>query len=286
MRGVIFMVIASIGWTGMFIFVRLLAGDYSTFEILFVRNAVALLILTPLIVRSGVGVLRTERIWLHILRAGLSYLGMLGLYYGIAHIPLGDVVALSFTQPLFITVLAAIILGEAVGMARWRATIIGFIGVLIIVRPGFAEIGVATIAVIIAALLYSASNVCIKLLMRTDTPLQGVIYVNLIMMPLALIPALFAWTTPGWTDFGYMVGVGLSGTMGVYFLTKSYHAADASAVVPYDFLRLPLTAGGAFILFDEVLDIWTWIGAAVIFGSSYVLVRFESRRDAVASNNA
>ena len=77
-----------------------------------------------------------------------------------------------------------------------------------------------------------------------------------------------------------MVGVGLSGTLGVYFLTKSYHAADASAVVPYDFLRLPLTAGCAFILFDETLDIWTWIGAAVIFGSSYALVHFEARRDA------
>ena len=188
MRGVIFMIIASIGWTGMFLFVRLLAGDYSTFEILFVRNAVALLVLMPLMVRSGVGVLRTDRLWLHILRAVLSYLGMLGLYYGISRIPLGDVVALSFTQPLFITVLAAIVLGEAVGIARWRATIIGFIGVLIIVRPGFVEIGTATIAVIIAALLYGGSNVCIKILMRTDTPLQGVIFVNLIMLPLAMVP--------------------------------------------------------------------------------------------------
>lgn len=280
LRGAIFMIIATFGWTGMFIFVRLLAGNYSTFEILFVRNAVALLILMPLMVRSGVGVLRTERIWLHIFRASLSYLGMLGLYYGIAHIPLGDVVALSFTQPLFITLLAAIILGEAVGIARWRATLIGFIGVLIIVRPGFVEIGTATIAVIIAALLYGASNVCIKALMRTDTPLQGVIYVNLIMLPLAMVPAMFAWKTPNLLDFGYMLGVALSGTMGVYFLTKSYHAADASAVIPYDFLRLPMTAGGAFILFDEVLDIWTWAGAAVIFGSSYALVRFEARREA------
>ena len=77
-----------------------------------------------------------------------------------------------------------------------------------------------------------------------------------------------------------MVGVGLSGTLGVYMLTKAYHAADASAVVPYDFLRLPMTAGCAFILFGEIVDFWTWIGAAVIFGSSYALVRFEARREA------
>lgn len=286
MRGVIFMVIATIGWAAMMIFVRLLVDDYSTFEILFVRNAVALIVLTPLLMRSGLGVLRTGRPWLHVLRATLSYLGMLGLYYGISLIPLGDVVALSFTQPLFITMLAVPMLGEAVGMARWRATAIGFLGVLIIVRPGFAEISGATIAVLVAALLYSASNICIKLLMRTDTPLQAVVYVNLIMLPLALVPALFAWNAPGWADFGLMIGVGLSGTLGVYMLTKSYHVADASAVVPFDFLRLPMTAAGAFILFGEVVDLWTWIGAAVIFGSSYVLVRFESRRDAVTSNNA
>ncbi len=286
MRGVIFMVIATIGWAAMMIFVRLLVDDYSTFEILFVRNAVALIVLSPLLMRSGLGVLRTGRPWLHVLRATLSYLGMLGLYYGISLIPLGDVVALSFTQPLFITVLAALILGEAVGMARWRATAIGFLGVLIIVRPGFAEISGATIAVLVAALLYSASNICIKLLMRTDTPLQAVVYVNLIMLPLALVPALFAWNAPGWADFGLMIGVGLSGTLGVYMLTKSYQAADASAVVPFDFLRLPMTAAGAFILFGEIVDLWTWIGAAVIFGSSYALVRFESRRDAVTSNNA
>ncbi|NQU72760.1 MAG: DMT family transporter, partial [Rhodospirillales bacterium] len=258
MRGVIFMVIATFGWTGMMIFVRLLVDDYSTFEILFVRNAVALIVLAPLLMRSGLGVLRTGRPWLHVLRATLSYLGMLGLYYGISLIPLGDVVALSFTQPLFITVLAALMLGEVVGMARWRATVIGFLGVLIIVRPGFAEISGATIAVLVAALLYSASNICIKLLMRTDTPLQAVVYVNLIMLPLALVPALFAWNTPGLADFGLMVGVGLSGTLGVYMLTKSYQVADASAVVPFDFLRLPMTATGAFILFGEVVDLWTW----------------------------
>ncbi len=280
MRGVAFMIAACVGWTAMMIFVRLLAGDYSTFEILFVRNAVALIVLGPVLMREGIGVLRTERLGLHVLRAALAYLGMLGLFYGISRIPLGDVVALSFTQPLFITVLAAIILGEAVGMARWRATVIGFIGILIIVRPGFEEISFATIAVIVSALIYGGSNICIKLLMRTDRPIQAVIYVNLIMLPLGLVPALFVWTTPGWADFGLMVGVGLSGTLGVYMLTKAYHAADASAVVPYDFLRLPMTAGCAFILFGEIVDFWTWIGAAVIFGSSYALVRFEARREA------
>ncbi len=275
-RGAMFMVVATVLWASMMVFVRLLAGGYSTFEILFFRNAVALILLSPLIARAELGVLRTTRPMMHMTRAVLSYAGMLGLFYAIGKIPLSDVVALSFAQPLFITVLAALLLGEAVGMARWRATAIGFLGILIIVRPGFEEVGIATLVVIAAALLYGGSNICIKALMRTDTPLQAVIYVNLLMLPLSLVPTLFAWTTPGWTDLVFLICVGITGTAAVYMLTKSYQAADASAVVPYDFLRLPFTAAAAYLMFSETGDVWTWLGAAVIFGSSYALVRIEA----------
>lgn len=277
-RGALFMVCATFGWATMMVLVRMLTGAYSTFEILFFRNLVALILLSPIIARAGIGVLHTRRPGLHLLRAVLSYLGMVGLFYGIARIAVADVVALSFTQPLFIVVLAALVLKEGVGLARWRATVIGFVGVLIIIRPGFQDVGPATLVVIVSALLYGGSNVCIKALMRTDTPLQAVVYVNLLMLPLSLIPALFFWTTPGWTDLALMVGVGASGTAAVYMLTKAYAAADASAVVPYDFLRLPFTATAAYVMFNETVDIWTWAGAAVIFGSSYALVRIESLR--------
>lgn len=282
-RGAVFMVLATVFWAAMMLFVRLLSADYSTFEILFFRTVIALGVLTPAILRTGVVALRTERFPLHCLRAALSYTGMVGLFYGIAHIPVAEVVALSFTQPLFIAVLAALVLGEAAGLARWRATVIGFVGVLIIVRPGFAEVGLATVAVIVAALLYGGSNICIKALMRTDTPLHAVIYVNLLMMPLAAVPAALTWVTPGWADVALLFGVGITGTLGVYFVSKAYHAADASAVVPYDFLRLPFTAAGAYLLFGEVADGWTWAGAAVIFASSYALVRIERRSAAAPS---
>ncbi len=277
-RGALFMVCATACWAAMMVLVRMLTGDYSAFEILFFRNLVALMLLGPIIAHAGIGVLRTRRPGLHVLRAALSYLGMLGLFYGIARLAVADVVALSFTQPLFIVVLAALILKEGVGLARWRATLLGFIGVLIIVRPGFAEIGLATVVVIVSALLYGGSNVCIKALMRTDTPFQAVVYVNLLMLPMSLIPTVFFWTTPGWTDLALMAGVGVTGTAAVYMLTRAYAAADASAVVPYDFLRLPFTATAAYVMFNETVDVWTLAGAAVIFGSSYALVRIESRR--------
>ena len=181
----------------------------------------------------------------------MSFTGMLGFFFAIGHLPLGDVVALSFTQPLFIVVLAALILGERVGMARWRAMAIGFAGVLIIVRPGFQEIGIATIAVIGSALLYAGSNICIKVLMRTDTPAQAAISVNILMLPLSFATALPGWIMPNAVQTLLLVGVGVSGTLGIYLISRAYLAAEASAVVPYDFLRLPLTAAVAFMLFDE-----------------------------------
>jgi drug/metabolite transporter (DMT)-like permease len=269
------MALATVAWTVMIALVRQLAGEISTFETMFFRNAVGVAMLSPVVLRG-----ETRRWWsarpgLHCLRALMSFTGMLGFFFAIGHLPLGDVVALSFTQPLFIVVLAALILGERVGMARWRAMAIGFAGVLIIVRPGFQEIGIATIAVIGSALLYAGSNICIKVLMRTDTPAQAAISVNILMLPLSFATALPGWIMPNAVQTLLLVGVGVSGTLGIYLISRAYLAAEASAVVPYDFLRLPLTAAVAFMLFDEAPNLWTWFGALVIFASSYALVRTE-----------
>ena len=278
-RGAGYMVLAGISWTGMMVAVRLVSDDFHTFELLLFRNVIAVAVVLPMMLRGGAAVLRSDRLGLHAVRTVLAYLGMMGLYYGIAHIPLADVVALSFTQPLFITVMAAALLSEAVGVARWRATAVGFVGILIIVRPGFAEIGLATLAVLASAVIYAGSNICIKMLMRTDTATQSVAYVNLMMLPLSIVPALLVWTAPSWADAPAIVGIGLGGALGVYFVSRAYATADASAVVPYDFLRLPLTAAIGYVLFSEVADVWTWAGAAVIFGSSYMLVRLETRAE-------
>ena len=277
LQGAVYMMFAAVSWTVMLILVRSLGDAYSTFEVLFVRNLVTVAFIVPLLVGSGGAVFRTRRMPLHCTRVAFAYIGILGLFYGLLHIPVADVVALSFTQPLFIAVLAAILLGEAVGVARWRAVAIGFAGVIVILRPGFEEIGSATLAVLASAAAYGASNICIKRLMTTDTPVQSTLYGNLLMLPLSALPAAFVWVTPGFWDALAMIGVGLGGMGGIYFVSRAYAVADASAVVPYDFLRLPLSAGAAWFLFGETSDIWMLLGAAIIFASSYALVRIETR---------
>ncbi len=276
-RGAVYMTLAALCWSAMMILVRALGDAYSAFEILFVRNLVTVAFIVPLLLRSSGSVFRTSRMGLHCVRVAFAYIGILGLFYGLLHIPVADVVALSFTQPLFIAVLAAILLGEAVGVPRWRAIAIGLAGVLIILRPGFAEIGAATLAVLASAAAYGASNICIKKLMTTDTPVQSTLFGNLLMLPLSALPAAFVWVTPGWWDALAMIGVGLGGMGGIYFVSRAYAAADASAVVPYDFLRLPLSAAAAWLLFGETSDVWMPAGAAIIFASSYALVRIEAR---------
>ena len=275
--GAAWMILAGFCWTIMTILVRQLSADYSSFEILFFRNLVSVCILLPLAMRSGLSSLKTQRLPLHSLRALLSYIGVLLLFYGIANIPLPDVTALSFTQPLFVVVLAALILKEVVNGARWIAVIAGFVGLLVIVRPGVVAVELATILVLLSAFSYAVSNICVKRLMTTDTANQSVFYFNLLMLPIALVPALFVWVTPALADLPLFVAIGVNGTIAVYAYARSFTLADASAVMPFDFLRMPMAATAAFFLFSETGDIWTWVGSVIIFASSYFLARSSSK---------
>jgi drug/metabolite transporter (DMT)-like permease len=277
LRGAAWMILAGVCWTIMTVLVRQLSEDYSSFEILFFRNLVSVCILLPLAMRSGLSTLKTQRLPLHSLRALLSYIGVLLLFYGIANIPLPDVTALSFTQPLFVVVLAALILKESVTAARWLAVLTGFAGLLVIVRPGIVAIEVATLLVMLSAFSYAVSNICVKRLMTTDTANQSVFYFNLLMLPIALVPALFFWVTPPLEDLPIFIAIGVNGTIAVYAYARSFTLADASAVMPFDFLRMPMAAAAAYLLFSESGDFWTWAGAGIIFASSYALARSSSK---------
>jgi drug/metabolite transporter (DMT)-like permease len=271
------MICAGACWTVMTVLVRELSADYSAFQLLFARNVVAVSILLPPAFHTGIRALKTSRVGLHCLRSVFACLGILGLFYGVSRLPLPDVTALSFTQPLFAVILAGLVLKEAVGPAKWRAVLFGLVGLLIIVRPGFSDIGVATLAVLGSALCYACTNVCVKSLMTTDTPQQSVIYFNLIMLPISFVPAVIFWVTPDWSDALRMIGIGLCGTLSVYAFARALSLADASAMLPFDFLRLPMAAFAAFLLFGEIGDIFTWAGSCIIFASSYALARIQAR---------
>ncbi len=272
------MLIAVTVWSAMMILVKALSAEYTSFQILFIRTLFGLAILTPILWRNGFSTLKTRRLPLHMSRAVFAYFGMLGLFIGLGSIPIAEVVSLSFTQPIFIFLLAAILLGEKLNARRVIAILGGFAGVLILLRPGFIEVGFGAAVVLGGAIAYAFSNVCIKKLMTTENVTSTTVWVNILMCPLAGIPAAFYWVTPTLPDLALLAGVGLTGTAGIWFISRAYATAEMSAVVPFDFLRLPIVAAAGWIWFGEITDIWTIAGAAVIFASTYALARSEARK--------
>ena len=272
------MLIAVTVWSAMMILVKALSAEYTSFQILFIRTLFGLAILTPILWRNGFSTLKTRRLPLHMSRAVFAYFGMLGLFIGLGSIPIAEVVSLSFTQPIFIFLLAAILLGEKLNARRVIAILGGFAGVLILLRPGFTEVGFGAAVVLGGAIAYAFSNVCIKKLMTTENVTSTTVWVNILMCPLAGFPAAFYWVTPTLPDLALLAGVGLTGTAGIWFISRAYATAEMSAVVPFDFLRLPIVAAAGWIWFGEITDIWTIAGAAVIFASTYALARSEARK--------
>ena len=277
LQGALYMVAAAAGFSVMNALVRLLAEGLDPLQIAFFRNAFALLFMLPWLLRHGTSGLRTERLGLHVWRAVIGLGAMILWFYSVTLLPLAEAVALNFTVPLFVTIGAALILGEVVRARRWSATVIGFLGVLIIVRPGFAEVEWTMAMPIVAAMIMACSALMVKSLSDTEDPNAIVLYMNLLLTPLSLVPALFVWRWPDWSLLPLLLVLGGFAALSHIWLTRSYTKADASAVMPYDYARLPFIAVIAYLAFDEQPDIWTWIGGAVIAGAAIYIARREAQ---------
>ena len=180
-------------------------------------------------------------------------------------------------------ILAILFLKEIVGSHRWAALLFGFIGVIIIVRPGFDEINLGVPIALFAALVYGGSNVANRALTSTESTSVIMFYGFLLQLPMAAIPAAMTWVTPGWEDALPFLGFGVVAFCAQYCLTRSLAVADASLVEPVMFIRLPCVAAIGYVLFAQVPDVWTWVGAAVIFVSTYGLARMEARQERKAA---
>ncbi|NQU72167.1 MAG: DMT family transporter [Rhodospirillales bacterium] len=275
-RGMLYMLGAALMFSASVGYVRYLSDLMSTFEIVFFRQVMGLVFMLPWLMRIGMPALRTRQLPKQCLRSGLSYLGMLASYTSFTLMPIADAVSLQFTTPLFTTVLAIIFLKEIVGLHRWSAIFFGFMGVLIIVRPGFEALTLGIPIALCAALFYAGSNVTNRALSRTDSTAVIMFYGFILQIPLAAVPAAFTWVTPGWDALWPLLGFGVTGIAAQWCLTRSLAVADASLVEPVMFIRLPIVSAIGYVMFAESPDQWVWIGAAVIFGSTIVLARREA----------
>lgn len=256
---------------------RELSADFNTFQILFWRSLVGLVLVSILLNRSGWSQVRTPQPVKQIIRNLIHFCGQFGWFFAVAHISIAQVFTIEFTAPFWTLLLAAIFLGEKVTPVRLLAVVLGFIGILIILRPGFATVEIAQLAVLGAAFCFAASLVITKRLVATDTPLTIIFYMTVIQLPLGLVASLDGWIWPSLSHLPWIVIVGASALTAHFCIANAMKLADASIVVPMDFLRVPLAALIGYLLYAQVIDYWLAIGALIIFIGNLVNVHAESR---------
>jgi drug/metabolite transporter (DMT)-like permease len=276
-RGIVLMFVSTFFFAAMHAIIRHLTETLHPFEVAFFRNFFGLIFVLPWFIRYGWQPLRTNHLRLHVVRSGFNVVAMFSFFYAVSITPLAQVTALGFAAPIFATILAALVLGEVVRLRRWTAVLVGFIGTLIILRPGFAEVGTGQLLVLLSTVFWAFALMIIKKLGRYDSSVTIITYMSLLQLPLSLVPALFVWSWPGVDLIPWLLAIGLLGGGAQWLMTESLRVADTSVVMPLDFCKLPWTAFLAYIVFAQVPDIYTWIGGAVIFGSTLYIAYRERR---------
>ena len=275
-RAVVLILFSTLCFTSMHTVIRYAAteGQIHPFEIAFFRNVFGLLAVLPFALRGRAATFRTKRLKLHAVRGTMQVFAMLMFFYALSITPLAKISAVSFTAPLFATLGAIIFLGERVRMRRIIALALGFLGAMIIVRPGFIALDLGAILVMASSAIWACAILIIKSLARTESSLTITTYQNIFLIPFTLIAAYFFWSWPGWTLLGMFAVMGIFGSMAHVAMAESLKLAEATAILPYDFVRLIWASCIGFVVFGEIPEIWTWIGGTIIFASTtYIAFR-------------
>jgi len=276
LRAALLMLGSTLAFGLMAIAIRYATRYVPTQEVAFFRNAFGLLALLPMLIRPGSAPLRTQQLPRYFLRSAIGLASMLCAFWAIGHLPISQAISLSYSTPLFVTIAAVLWLGETVRMRRWAAVIIGFIGVLIIVRPGSTSFTPGTLVAVGAAVLSSLVAIQIKQLTRVDSADTVVFYTYVFWVPLSLVPALFVWVWPTGLAWVWLVATGVLGTLGQLLWTRALRLGEVSALTPISFMQLPLVSVLGWLLFNEALDRWTVIGAGIILGANAYIAHREA----------
>lgn len=276
-RGIVLMIVSTLGFSSMHVMIRHLADSLDPIQIAFFRNFFGLIVFLPWFLRYGLAPLRTKQLKLHALRAVLNVCAMFAFFSALGMTSLSRVTALGFTAPLFAALLSVVVLGEVFRLRRWTATLCGFLGTLVILRPGFEEIDLGSILVLFSALLWGCTLMVIKVLARTESSFTITSYMNILLTLLSLVPALLVWRTPEGMQWLWLLAIGVLGTLAQVAITQSLKEADVNAVMPFDFLKLIWVAIMGYLFFGETPGLYVWLGGAIVFASAtYIAIR-ESR---------
>jgi drug/metabolite transporter (DMT)-like permease len=274
-RAVFWALAATLTFALMSMLIKLLGQRYSPIEVAFFRSSFGIIPLLPFLFQGGFGAFRTAHPFQHMFRGTLGVIGMFMGYWSVTKLPLALSTSISFTAPLYMIFMAVLFLGETVRWRRGTATVVGFLGVLVIVRPFNGEISLAMIVALAGAFLSSCTITLVKRMSGTERPATIVFYLSLISMVISGIPAIFVWQNPDGFDLLLFLITGLSGGAGQVMITQAYAEGEATAVAPIDYLRLLFAILFGFFIFGEVPNLYTLTGSAIIIGSTLYIARRE-----------
>ena len=263
------------GWLALMLIVTV-AGREATeavnvFQLMLVRGVLGFAMLYPMIrMNGGFAILKTSRVHVHIVRNVIHFGAQFGWFYALTLIPIGQVVAIEFTMPIWTAILAASFLGER--MTSWKiiAIVLGVVGVVVIVRPAAGEINPGQLIALAAAVGFGISIVFVKSLTRTEQALAIIFWLLVVQSVASFLPALYVWTWPPLQTWGWLAVIAFCGTFSHYCMARALLHADATVVIPMDFLRVPLTAIMGWLIYAERLDVFTVLGAALILAGNFL----------------
>ena len=278
-RGIILMLLSTLFFSAMHVLIRQLSmvSDLHPFQIAFFRNFFGLVVFLPLFMRVGLAPLRTQRFPLHALRAVLNLIAMFTFFMALTLTPVALVTALGFTAPIFAALLGYFVLGEVFCLRRWAAIAIGFLGALVILRPGFATVDTGSLLTLFSALLWACTLIVIRILGRTESSITITSYMNILLAVLSLVPALLVWRTPDALAWLMLLAIGVLGTVAQILIAESLKEAETGVVMPFDFCKLLWVAVLGYLLFGEVPGPFVWLGAVMIFGSATYIAYRENK---------
>jgi len=276
-KAIILNILSIILFSIMVIFIRKASENLHILEIVFFRNLLAFIVMLPILKSIGIAAIKMKNTKLFFIRGFFGAIGMIAGFTCLTLIPLAQATAISFSQPLFITIGATIFLGEIIKARRIAAIIVGIIGMLIIVQPGFNSLSFGIILAIISALALSVNALIVKKLTLTDTPHTIIIWMVIMLIPITFIPAIPVWEWPTFETWLYLWGIAILGTLAHFSWTKSYAIAEITSLEPIGFIKLPIMALFGWMIFSEIPGTWTWVGGLIIFMSTIYISHREAK---------
>jgi len=273
----IYMIIACMAFGCLWAMIRIASETVHPVLIVFYRTLFGFLSLTPFYIREGKGAFATKKLKFHLIRGASAVVATFCIFYAVTVVPLAKVVAITYVAPVFAALVAVIILKEKVHTRRIVSMVIGFIGVMVVLRPGSMALSLGEILAFFGAIGIAMTIIMIKVLSATERSETVVAYSYAIVLPVSFLASLFIWKWPTWGEFGLLALVGIFVTIAQLFTVKAFSKADLTAILPLDFIRLIFATLFGYYLFGEPLDNWVWVGASIILVSTIYIAHREAQ---------